>query len=257
LECHPDHGGDIDRFRLISDAYSLINSELNLKKFRSRKNSIFHWDKDLETYFGDLFGQKTAPARRTVYTSTNITLQEAFSGCKKQIFYKEVKTCRACGGLGGHSFDQQGLAKKTCDDCLGAGVKNQTHQTTVTIPQGITDGVEVPSDVDDVIVHVNVVPDERFSRKGFDVHSNLNITLRDIFKGSKVKVPTLHGDSEFEIPRCIQPEKVIRLKHKGFFDNRRNTYGDHILTIKLSIPEVSIQACEKIVECLDEIESKN
>jgi molecular chaperone DnaJ len=254
LEHHPDRGGDPEKFRVYSDAYSMINSEHNLKAYKSRKNSIFHWDKDLETYFGDIFGAKASPARRTIYTDIRITMEEAFQGCTKHIYYKEVKTCRSCGGVGALSFDPQGNVKKLCDECLGEGVINQSHQTTVNVPRSVTDGYQLSASAEDVIVTVHILPHNDFIRKGFDVHSCLHVTLRDIFEGSKLKVLTMHGEIEFDLPRCIQPEKILRLKKRGFFDVRRNTYGDHLLTIKLSIPELEVQDCEKIVRCLDGIQ---
>lgn len=255
FEYHPDRGGDPEKFRVYSDAYSLINSEHNLKSFRARKNSIFHWDKDLETYFGDIFGTKASPARRTIYTDIRISLEEAFQGCVKHIYYKEVKTCRSCGGVGAESFDPEGNIKKSCDECLGNGVTNQTHQTTVKIPRSVPDGYQLSAEAEDVIVTVHILPHNDYIRKGFDIYSTLNVSLRDIFNGTKITVPTIHGDVEFDLPRCIQPEKIIRLKKRGFFDVRRNSYGDHLLTIKLSIPELSVEDCKKIVRCLDGIQT--
>jgi molecular chaperone DnaJ len=254
LEHHPDRGGNPDEFRRVTDAYSLIDSEAKIKMYHSRKSSIFQWDKDLEEYFGDLFGAKPSPVRRTTFTDAYVTFEESFSGCEKQVFYKEVRTCRGCGGVGASLFDPQGNVKKPCEDCLGDGFTNQTHQTTVSIPRSVTEGYQLNSNTEDVIVKVHVFPHDDFTRKGFDVHASLYVSLQEVFSGSKIKVPTLHGDVEFDLPKCIQPDRVVRIKNKGFYDVRRNTYGDHLLTIKVKIPECSSEDCEKIVRCLDAIQ---
>lgn len=255
LEHHPDRGGDIEKFRKVTDAYSLINSEQNLKNYRSRKNNIFSWDSDLESYFGDIFGSKKSHVRRTMYADVYITLEESFSGCTKHVFYKEVSTCRSCGGVGAASFDSQGNVKKSCDDCLGEGVIHQTHETLLEIPRSVIDGQQLTANTD-LIATVHVTPHNDFHRKGFDIHSSLTVSLRDIFQGSRLTTQTLHGEVSFDLPRCLQPEKILRLKKKGFFDVRRNTYGDHLLTIKLAIPEFSAENCDKIVRCLDEIQTR-
>lgn len=254
LEHHPDRGGDPNEFRKYADAYSLIDSESKIKAYHSRKNSIFSWDKDLEEYFGDLFGAKPSPVRRTIFADAYITLEESFQGCTKQVFYKEIKTCRACGGVGADSFDKQGNVKKTCDDCLGEGFTNNTHQTSVHIPRSVTEGYQINSADEDVIVKVHVLPHDDFQRKGFDTHATLLVSLQEVFSGSKIKVNTMHGEVEFDLPRCIQPDKVVRIRKKGFFDFRRNTYGDHLLTVKVKIPECSIEECENIVRCLDAVQ---
>jgi molecular chaperone DnaJ len=255
LQHHPDRGGDIEKFRKFTDAYSLINTEQNIKNYRNRKNSIFTWDADLENYFGDIFGSKKNHIRRTMYADLFITLEESFSGCKKHVFYKEVHTCRDCGGVGAALFDAQGNVKKACDGCLGEGVVNQTHETILEIPRSVAEGNQLSAS-EDLIVTVHVTPHPDFHRKGFDIHSSLNVSLRDIFQGSRLTAQTLHGDVSFDLPRCIQPEKILRLKKKGLFDVRRNTYGDHLLTIKLAIPEFSAENCDKIVRCLDEIQTR-
>jgi len=255
LEHHPDRGGDIEKFRSITDAYSLINSEQNLKNYRSRKNSIFSWDSDLESFFGDMFNAKKPPARRTIYTDVYISFEESFTGCTKHVFYQEVKTCRACGGVGASSFDPQGNVVKTCNDCLGAGFTNQTHQAELNIPRSVADGHQLVA-ADDVVATIHIVPHGDMTRKGLDVLSMLKVSLRDVFNGSRLHLQTLHGEVAFDLPRCLQPDKIIRLKKKGFFDVRRNTYGDHLLTIKLVIPEFSDENCEKIVRCLDEIQTR-
>jgi DnaJ-class molecular chaperone len=157
--------------------------------------------------------------------------------------------------VGASSFDPQGNVLKTCNDCLGAGCIQQTHQTEINIPRSVFDGHQLHAS-DDVIVTVRIVPDAELTRKGFDIHQNLKVSLRDIFNGSRLTIQTLHGQVAFDLPRCLQPDKIVRLKKKGFFDVRRNTYGDHLLTIKLVVPDFPTEDCDKIVRCLDEIQTR-
>jgi molecular chaperone DnaJ len=252
LKYHPDKsGGDEDKFREIQSAYELINTEQKVKSYKNRSHGSFVWDSDLETYFKDFFTNMQGSVRKkTVHISIVLTLEEAFQGVTKTIQYKINETCHYCGGTGATTFDKTGRAISSCDRCFGVGSTSTHKQTSVSIPRSVTSGTTLIAEEKDVIVNIQVAPHSIFEINGTTVYSTVNLPFIKVFDNSTITADTLHGKIEVQIPRCVQPEQMLRLKGKGLFDNRKNSYGDHIIKIKIEIPRLPDDICEKIVSVL-------
>ncbi len=70
--------------------------------------------------FGDQFGGGGGHARargRDIQYETEITLEEAYSGVKKEIHFPRLDHCKKCDGTGA----KEGKALKTCAQCKGQG----------------------------------------------------------------------------------------------------------------------------------------
>lgn len=131
--------------------------------------------------FGDYFhgfgGQEQRVIKGAdIHIVVDLTLQEAFDGCSKEIKYSRMKACSRCNGTGssdgkttacprchgsgmveevnrrGANFtsvirhvcpDCNGTGKKIsspCPDCHGTGFENESISQKVQIPKGITNG---------------------------------------------------------------------------------------------------------------------
>lgn len=142
---HPDlHPGDKvaeEKFKELNEA----NEVLSDKDKRSRYDQFGHAGVDPNfgagaggaygegfdpfDIFGSIFGgfggaggsrrnNPNAPRRGTdCEASVTITLEEAASGCKKQINYRVINTCAECNGSGA----KKGTTPKTCPTCKGRG----------------------------------------------------------------------------------------------------------------------------------------
>lgn len=62
-------------------------------------------------------GSRTSNRGADLRYDLEISLEEAFRGCEKQISIRKANTCDACGGSGA----QKGSGSKTCPTCGGAG----------------------------------------------------------------------------------------------------------------------------------------
>lgn len=121
---------------------------------------------------------------------------------------------------------------------------------TLKIPKGVDDGSRIRFGDYDVVL--NVIPDKRFRREGFDVISNQEISFPEAALGTEVNVETVEGKVKLKIPSGTQPETIIRLRGKGIAHVRGSGKGDHYVRIKITVPK-SLSGKQK--ELLKEFES--
>ena len=121
---------------------------------------------------------------------------------------------------------------------------------TLKIPAGVDDGSRIRFGDYDVVL--NVVPDKRFKREGYDVISNQEISFAQASLGTEINVETVEGKVKLKIPSGTQPETVIRLRGKGISHLRGSGKGDHYVRIKVVVPK-NLSSRQK--ELLKEFES--
>jgi DnaJ-class molecular chaperone len=88
-------------------------------------------------------------------------------------------------------------------------------------------------------------PDGReLTRKGDDVHGDLEVTIDEAVLGAKVALGTLDGRATVTIPPGTSSGRRLRLRGKGVGGR-----GDHYVTVKIVVPErVDQRAAELIRE---------
>ena len=80
----------------------------------------------------------------------------------------------------------------------------------------------------DALVTVRFGKSKQFRRDGADLRTDVPITLYEAVLGAKVRVPTLDGSVELNLPPGIDTGKALRLKGKGL-------YGDADLYANLKV----------------------
>lgn len=254
VQHHPDKGGDAEKFKQITTAYEKINSEDKLRAYKS--GSIFN-DADFDAIFGEMFKHHRAqPARKNIFVGIALTLEEMFQGGTKTFNYAYPETCKECGGVGATAFDRMGRAKTVCTKCHGRGSIFSQATAEVEFPRSVAENSQLVSKDRSVFANVQAIPHPKFTRRNFDIYSEVTIPLIAVFSDAKMTVDTLHGPIEVQVPRCIQPEQLMRIRGKGLFDFRKNDFADHIIKVRVTIPILSEQQCQKIVECLDDSEKE-
>ena len=173
------------------------------------------------------------------------------------------RTCEACGGRGQIRFAQGFFTvARTCPQCEGAGFLisdpcpecrgtarvERERQIQVKVPAGVEDGARLrltgegehglrggpPGDLY-VVLHVD--SHERWLRQGPDVVSQESVSYPQAVLGAEIEVETLHGSAELEIPPGTQPGRRFVLRGKGARRLGRSGYGDHVVEVRLAIPE--------------------
>src|SRR6185312_16713881 len=83
----------------------------------------------------------------------------------------------------------------------------------------------------DALVTVRFEKSKQFRRDGSDLRTDVPITLYEAVLGAKVRVPTLDGSVELNLPPGIDTGKALRLKGKGLYSD-----GDLYATLRIELP---------------------
>lgn len=119
-------------------------------------------------------------------------------------------------------------------------------EVDVKIPAGLSDGQQIRlkgqgfSDggpAGDAIITVHVAKHPFFEREGSNIRLELPITLYEAVLGGKVRVPTLDGAVELNVPANTSGGRTFRLKGKGLPD--KTGKGDLLATIRIVLPEAT------------------
>lgn len=171
--------------------------------------------------------------------------------------FESVTTCPECEGLGK-------IPEKPCDECHGTGVRKQQQKLTVRIPAGIDDGERIRitgageaaprgGRPGDLYIQVRVQPDKRWERDGFDLRSEIKVTMSEAALGATKEVETLDGPVKLKVPAGSQSGDEIQLRGCGVTRLGHNSRGDHYFTVRVDIPK---KLSRKAKELLEELQKE-
>ena len=84
---------------------------------------------------------------------------------------------------------------------------------------------------------VSVAPDERFERRGDDLHTHIEVPVADAALGGEAKVRTLKDKTlALRVPEGTQGGKVFRLAGQGM-PRTSGGFGDLFVEVRLVLPE--------------------
>jgi molecular chaperone DnaJ len=219
--------------------------------------------------------QQAGPARgMDAEAEVEVTLEEAFKGTSRDISLAVPEVCSACGGTGAASGGSQtcpecrgqgggglfGLGgcsrcggtgqvvRTPCQGCGGRGQSQRTRRLSVKIPAGVRTGSRVRvggqggaggrgQPAGDLYLNVRVRPDERFTRKGDDLHTEVPISFPEAALGAEVDVPTMKGKVKMTVPPGTSSGQTLRLTGLGIPHLRGGGSGDEYVKIKIAVPK--------------------
>ena len=155
--------------------------------------------------------------------------------------FVNIAACPTCGGDGR-------IIKDRCTSCYGEGIKLGEVTVKVTVPSGVEDGNYLTlrgqgnagprgGAAGDLLVVIEEVPHELFSRHGDDVVYSLAVSFPDLVLGTKVEVPTLDGAVKLTIPPSTQPETMLRIAGHGIGHLRGSSRGDQYVKVNVYVPK--------------------
>lgn len=83
----------------------------------------------------------------------------------------------------------------------------------------------------DALVTIRFEKNKQFRRDGADLRTDVAITLYEAVLGAKVRVPTLDGSVELNLPPGVDTSKALRLKGKGLYGD-----GDLYVNLRVVLP---------------------
>ncbi len=236
--------------------------------------------------FGGMSGRRSrnTPRRGADLSSRiRLTFEESAFGVEKEIKITRNNTCHTCNGSGA----APGTSARTCPQCNGSGEIRQMHQTLlgsmvqvatcprcqgrgeiietpcttcngrglerktftkkVSIPAGISEGMQIrlagegepgvnggPNG--NYFLEIDIQKHSYFRRRNDDVLLDLDINIAQAVLGDEIHVPTLNGDVDLRIPPGSQPGKVFRLRGQGISHLRGSGTGDQLVTVSVQVP---------------------
>jgi len=156
---HPDvRPGDAEaaeKFKEASEAYAVLSDPDKRRQYDQFGHAAFEQGgaggyggfdfsgMDFTDMFGDIFGDLFGTGRRSsrggpmqganVRTSVEITLEEAVTGCEKEISINLKDPCKTCNGTGA----KPGTSPETCTTCGGRGQVVKQRQSLFGIMQSV------------------------------------------------------------------------------------------------------------------------
>jgi curved DNA-binding protein len=174
------------------------------------------------TRFGsDPFGQQQIP--RDVEATLEIDLPQAFHGATTTV------------SLNGRRID-------------------------VTIPKGAKDGTKLrlrgqANTGGDVILVLKLKQHPTFRLENDDIRVTVNVPDYVAVLGGVVRVPTLEGDVEMNLPKGTQSGRSLRLRDRGWL-KRDGSRGDAFAEIRIVIPTNASQDMLELYQKLQELSNK-
>ncbi|MCL6591178.1 MAG: molecular chaperone DnaJ [Firmicutes bacterium] len=177
-----------------------------------------------------------------------------------------IKTCPVCNGAGQVQVTQSTafgrfVNVRTCDRCHGAGKTIETpcpecggngrvrrhRKIDVKIPAGVENSSRLRISGEgeagirggspgDLYIYVYVKPHPKFERQGYDVISEIKLSITQATLGTTVMVDTLDGKVELKIPEGTQHGTSFRMRGHGIIQLRGHGRGDHHVRVKITIP---------------------
>lgn len=150
--------------------------------------------------------------------------------------------CDACRGTGK-------IIKSPCKNCRGKGYIKITRKIEVSIPAGIDNGQRIAlrgegdegrngGPAGDLIITVGVRAHSTFERDGFNIYCEVPVTFTEATLGATIKVPTLEGPVDYDIPEGTETGTEFILRGRGIQNvNSPSRKGDLHFTVNIEVPK--------------------
>jgi molecular chaperone DnaJ len=101
----------------------------------------------------------------------------------------------------------------------------------------------------DLYIFLEIKEHAFFERRGADLYCTIPVSLSQATLGTSIKVPTLSGEEELEIPEGTQSGQIFRKKSKGL-PNPHGGRGDLYVSLRVEIPSKVTREQRRLLEQL-------
>jgi molecular chaperone DnaJ len=174
----------------------------------------------------------------------------------QQGFFSISRTCPSCQGAGQ-------VIREACAQCRGQGRTERDRVLEVAVPAGVDSETRLRLAGEgepgvnggapgDLYVFFQVKEDPFFERRNADLFCTIPVSFIQASIGTKIRVPTLSGDEELEIPEGTQSGQIFRRKGKGL-PNPHGGRGDLYINVRVDIPTKLTREQKRILEQLGQV----
>ncbi len=187
---------------------------------------------------------------------------------KGQAFYRQgfmtfSQTCPDCGGKGS-------VITNPCSACSGKGFTQTEDKVSIDIPEGIDNNnriraagrgnIDEAGNRGDLYILVKVKEDEHFVRHNDDIYLEVPVFFTQVALGDTIKIPTIRGETELEIPMGAKDKQQFIIKNEGVKNVHNHRLGSMIAQISIRYPKKLSKEQKEMLMKLQEdfgIESKH
>jgi len=207
--------------------------------------------------------------------SLTITSEQNCRSCRGSGAQPDAKAqvCSRCGGTGAIPVTQGRFAisrpcprcagkgvfyLSPCTECNGTGKTYSAREVHIKIPSGVKDGTRIKYRGEgksglnggprgDLYVTVRVEPHRFFSRKGDDIHCEVDIDFVKGILGTTLKILTINGRANLIIPPYTQPGTILKMRGVGI-PRANGMRGDQFVKVNVTLPRYITPKQRKLLE---------
>jgi len=259
MQYHPDRNPNDkqaeERFKEINEAYQVLNDPQKRAHYDRVGSAYSNWQQRGAPSGGFDWSQWATGAPGGTRVEFGGDLSDLF-GDEGGVFSDFFRTIFG-GGMGGTGTASRGRSASrgtpayqqqveiSLEDAFnGTTLQLQTNgnRKRVKIPAGVRTGSKVrvagagPNGTDLYLI-VQIKEDERFERKGDDLHTTAKVDAFTAILGGEAEVQTMTGKVNLTIPPGTQPEQLFRVAGRGMPQLKNpNSKGDLYVRLKVEIP---------------------
>ena len=250
-DLNPNNKVAEDKFKEVSEAYEVLSDDSKRKKYDSGEYNI----SGNQGHNQDAAYYKTQANQNSRYQDI---FRENFGDFNfEDIFNQQGQRSRAMRGE-----DQIYKMEVEFKEAVLGVEKTFTmpngNKIAAKIPAGIRSGQKIKlagrggpgyngGPAGDAFIEIQVKSSDQFKVDGQNIETQVPLLFSTAILGGKIRVPTVDGAVEIDIPEGINSGTKLRIKGKGLPGTQGRSNGDLYAVIKITLPE---KISSELKECI-------